>query len=157
MMRRAGLGAAGLLLGIAAAGCGGGGGSKAYTLSATQSCLTKAGYQTAVVKNSYLPGSGGDLRVRLTSGKPQLLQPNAPSGRVETGYVFIVFGKDGAEALTVENKALALAVRSFQSQGILLTRAAAKAGVQATDNVFYYSPTGALTKADRTKVAACLH
>lgn len=148
-------GAALVALGLAACG-GGGGGSTMYTLSATQSCLKKAGYQVVKVTNSYLPGSQGNLRARLTN-TVHLLSPSSPTGRgPEQEYVFLVFQKDPAAALVTENKAVTLAVQSTEHYAVMMTRAAAKAGVGLTKNVFYYSTSGALTQGERTKVTSCL-
>jgi hypothetical protein len=143
---------------VGLAGCGGsssGSGHDLYTLSATRSCLDKAGYATAVVKDQFLPGSGGNLRVHVTKVEP-LLNPTQRGGNAETGYVFIVFGKDPAAAVKTQNKALSLAVQSFQHEQVLMTRAALKKGVGLSKNVFFYSSTGALSAAERTKVSDCL-
>jgi len=156
MIQRALMVCAGALAVIGAAGCGGGGGSHGFTLSATRSCLTKAGFQTSVLKNSYLPGTGGNLRVRLTN-TVHLLDPTAPSGGgAQDEYVFLVFAKDVPAALATEKKAVALALQSFQSRGLLMTSAAVKKGVAVSENVFYYSAAGPLNKDERTKVASCL-
>jgi hypothetical protein len=141
-------------------GCGGGGGGGGgeddlYTLPATRTCLDKAGLETSVIKDPYLPGSGGNLRVHVTKAEP-LLDPGQRSGNAETGYVFVVFDKDPAAALETQEKALDLAEKSFQHEQVLMTRAALKKGVALNRNVFYYSATGALTGAERTKVASCL-
>lgn len=152
-----GLTCAAALLAVAASGCGGSSGSGAYSLSATRSCMDKAGYQTATVKNSYLPGSGGNLRAQL-SKRDHLLSPNTPTGSAPNDdYVFLVFDKTPAEALTTQEKAVTLAIQSFEHQSVLLTRAAARAGVGLTKNVFYYSPNGALTPSERLKITSCLH
>jgi hypothetical protein len=156
MMQRVALMCGAVLVVLGMAACGGGGGSHAYTLSATQACLKKAGYQTVTVSNSSLPGSGGDLRVRLTN-VVHLLTPNSPTGAgPEQQYVFLVFQKSPAAALVTENKAVTLAVQSTEHYAVLMTRAAAKAGVGLTENVFYYSTSGALTQGERTKVTSCL-
>jgi hypothetical protein len=152
----AGLGA---LAALSIAGCGGSSGSSSsssYTLSSTQSCLSKAGYQAAAVKNASLPGTGGNLRVKLAK-QAALLNPNAPRGGNQTGaYVFLVFGKDPTEALGTEKKAVALAVKSIAASFGSITPAAVRAGVGVTKNVFYYSTTGPLTKSQRLKVTSCL-
>ena len=145
---------------LGAAGCGGGsgGGSNgAFTLAATQSCLKKAGYATGTVTNRYLPSDGGDLRVRL-SKKPDLLTPGAAPGSTSSSdeYVFLLFSKTPAAALKIREKAVTLAVQSFEHESVLLTRAAARAGVGLTKNVFFYSASGPLTQDERTKVASCL-
>jgi hypothetical protein len=157
-MRSARLALAALAAGICLAGCGGssgGGGKDVYSLSATRSCLDKAGYPTAVVKNQYLPGSEGNLRVHVTRTEA-VLNPAQSSGNASPGYVFLVFGKDAAAALRTENKALTLAMQSFQHDQELMTRAALKKGVGLNKNVFFYSSTGALTATERAKVASCL-
>ncbi len=158
-MRSASLAVAAVAVGVCLAGCGGGGGTgggkDTYTLAATRSCLDKAGYPTAVVKNQYLPGTGGNLRVHVTETEA-LLDPGQKTGNAAPGYVFLVFGKDPAAAIRTENKALALAMQSFEHEQQLMTRAALKKGVGLAGNVFYYSSTGALTAAERAKVASCL-
>ena len=156
MMQRVGLacGAGLVVLGMAA--CGGGGGSNGYTLAATETCLKKAGYETIKVTNSYLPGTEGNLRVKL-SNQVHLLSPSSPTGGgPDQEYVFLIFQKDPATALVTENKAVTLAVQSTEHYAVMMTRAAAKAGVGLTKNVFYYSTSGALTQGERTKVEACL-
>jgi hypothetical protein len=156
MMWRLSFGIAGPLVLFLAAGCGGGGGKGVFTLSATRSCLQKSGFQTTVLANDYLPGSGGNLRVRLTH-EAHLLQPNAPSGGgPQDEYVFLVFAKDPTAALATQDKAVTLAVNSFRSRGILMTRAAVKKGVGLSNNVFYYSANGPLNKGERAKVESCL-
>ncbi len=156
-MRRLGTIGGAVLVAIGAAACGGGGGSHLFTLAATQSCLQKAGYETTQVKNPYLPGTGGNLRVKLTN-TVHLLTPNSPAGGgPDQEYVFLVFTKDPAAGLAIENKAVTLAVQSTEHYAVMMTRAAAKAGVGLTKNVFYYSASGALTQGERTKVTACLH
>jgi len=152
-MQRAGLALGGALVAMCLASCGGSGSHK-YTLSATRSCLEKAGFETSVVANQYLRASGGSLRVHFNVG-PGLLAPNQPH-TTAPGYAFLVFGKDPAEALAVENRALTLAVQSFEHQPILVTRATIKKGVGLTKNVFYYSTTGALTRSEREKIVSCL-
>jgi hypothetical protein len=153
---RVGITLPGALLALAAAGCGGGGGVHGYTLSATKSCLEKAGYTATKVANRYLPGAGGNLRVKV-SNSVALLNPTAPTGTVRPNtYVYIVFAKDEAAAVKTENKADRLALASLSNSGLLMTRAGAKAGMQVTGNAFYYSDTGALTKTQRQKVSACL-
>jgi hypothetical protein len=157
-MRPLGVAGLGVLAALTVAGCGGSGsgGSSGYTLSATRSCLDKAGYQTVAVKNSSLPGTGGNLRVKF-SKQVALLNPNAPRGGTQGAYVFLVFGKDPAEALSTEKKAVALAVKSVTASFGAITPAAVRAGVGLTKNVFYYSTTGPLTKGQRLKVTSCLH
>jgi hypothetical protein len=157
MMKGIGMAGIGALIAIGVAGCGGGGGGNGlYTLSATESCMQKAGYQTTTVKNPYLPGSAGNLRVQL-SKIDHLLNPTAATGGAPNDdFVFLVFDKDTTGALATENKAVTLAVQSFEHQSVLLTRTAAKAGVALAKNVFFYSANGALTPSERTKVTTCL-
>jgi hypothetical protein len=151
-----GLTCAAALLAVGASACGGSA-SSAYSLSATRSCMDKAGYQTATVKNPYLPGSGGNLRAQL-SKRDHLLNPTTPTGSAPNDdYVFLVFDKTPVQAHATQEKAVTLAVQSFEHQSVLLTRAAARAGVGLTKNVFYYSPNGALTPSERTKITTCLH
>ena len=97
---RVGLASVAVMLAVAAAGCGGGGsgGSSGYSLPATRTCLQKAGFEAAALGNDELPGTGGNLRVKLTN-KIGLLDPAAPSGGgPENEYVFLVFAKDPAKA-----------------------------------------------------------
>jgi hypothetical protein len=158
MTWRAVLACVGALLALAAAGCGGGGGSNGnYTLAATKSCFTKGGFLAQELANRYLPGTGGNLRVRISRKEHRLLAPGGVKGLVARDYVFLVFQKDPAAALATQEKAVTLAVKSLASQSVLITRAAVRRGVGLTKNVFFYSATGALTKSERTKVASCLH
>lgn len=150
-MRRVGFTCLCLLVTLAA-GCGSS--THAYTLAATQKCFEKGGYGTAKLANRYLPGSSGNLRVRLVKG-PELLQPSV-LGRTTLGYVFLVFGKDEEEARATENKAVDLTVSSLHANGRLISRAQARQAVGLTKNVFFYSATGALTAKERAKVAGCL-
>jgi hypothetical protein len=146
------------VLALAAAGCGGGGaGSGDYTLAATKSCFTKGGFLAQELANRYLPGTGGNLRVRISRNEHRLLAPGGVKGLVARDYVFLVFQKDPAAALKTQEKAVTLAVKSLASQSVLITPAAVRRGVGLTKNVFFYSATGALTKSERTKVASCLH
>ena len=154
MMERVGLAGLAAISVLAFAACGGGSSSSGFTLKATQACLEKAGYQTAVVQNRYFGGT--NLRVKINSA-PQLLNPNQPTGTVQPNtFVFVVFAKNAGGALAVENTAIDLAMKSLSNSGLLITRAGARAGMQVTRNVFYYSDTGALTQAERSKISACL-
>ncbi|MBV8599354.1 MAG: hypothetical protein JO017_11075, partial [Actinobacteria bacterium] len=86
-----------------------------------------------------------------------LLNPVTANGSVlPDTWVYIVFGRDRAEAVRTESKAVRLAIQSLNARGLLATPATVRAGVQVTKNVFYYSPTGALTQAERSKIEACL-
>ena len=86
-----------------------------------------------------------------------LLNPNAPAGTVAPDtYVFLVFDRDSAAANATERKALRLAIQSLRANGLLISAAAARQGMGLTKNVFYYSPTGALTGGERAKIASCL-
>ena len=145
-----------LLFALAGCGGGGGGGSSLYTLSATQSCMQHAGYQAQSVANPALPGSAGNLRVKLRNVQ-SVLEPTAPRGGVIPHvYVFLVFEKDAPSALAAENKAVDLAIKSLAGLGEGATRAYVRSGVGLQKNVFYYSPTGPLSQDERSKVAACL-
>jgi hypothetical protein len=156
MWRGLGLALGGALVLLGAAACGGGGGSsETYTLSATKSCLQKAGYSTAALANRYLPGAGGNLRVQL-SQRQQLLAPGATPGREARGYVFLVFQKDPAAAQKTQDKAVTLAVQALRGQYIQATRASVERGVGLSKNVFFYSSTGSLTSHERKQVEACL-
>jgi hypothetical protein len=158
MTWRAGLVGVGAVVALAVAGCGGGGGgSKAYTLSPTKACFTKGGFLAQDLANRYLPGTGGNLRVRISRNEHRVIAPGGVKGLVARDYVFLVFQKDPAAALQTQEKAVTLAVKSLASQSVLITRAAVRRGVGVTKNVFFYSATGALTKSERTRVASCLH
>ena len=160
-MPRVGVISLGGLLLIVVAGCGGGhqaaGSSGLYTLEATRSCLVSAGFQASAVSNRYLPGSGGDLRVRLTNHGPALLAPNASrTAPPSDEYVFLVFDHGAAAARSTEERALTLAMQSVQADGLLMTRDQVKHGVGLSKNVFFYSASGTLTKDERVKVMSCL-
>jgi hypothetical protein len=158
MTWRAGLAGVGAVLAIAVAGCGGGGGgSDAYTLAATKACFTKGGFPAQELANRYLPGTGGNLRVRISRNEHRVIAPGGVKGLVARDYVFLVFQKDPAAALETQEKAVTLAVKSLASQSVLITRTAVRRGVGLTKNVFFYSATGALTKSERARVASCLH
>jgi|SRR5579872_5462777 len=153
-MRRVGL-ASVAVVALATAGCGGGS-SKLYSLSATRSCLTRAGYQAVALANRSLPGAAGNLRVRLATSEPALA-PTALRGTViPNQFVFLVFGNDAASALATENKAITLTIRALNDQGEQLTRAYVRSGVGLNKNVFFYSPSGPLTHSERTRVTTCL-
>ncbi len=144
------------LVTVALTGCGGHK-SSVYSLSATQSCLEKAGLQTAVVTDTYLPASGGDLRVRLKNGKKALLDPQQLKGGTPPNeYIFLIFAKSPAAALGTENKAVTLAYQTLRVRGMLITRAAVRADVGLAKNVFFYSTTGGVTAGDRKVFLPCL-
>lgn len=157
--RRTGRGAAAALAAtvlVAAAGCGGAS-SRSYSLAATQACLRKAGFPASVVTNFYLQGTGGNLRVRLTNAGPALLAPNTPTGSISPDqYVFLVFDASPAAAAAAEQKALRLAQRSLHSHGILMSNAAVEQTVGLSENVFYYSATQNITRAERATITRCL-
>jgi hypothetical protein len=141
---------------LAAAGCGGGG-SSGYSLDKTKSCLETQGYTATSIANKYLPGSGGNLRVQLTSDKAKALAPNAPRGLAQPDeFVFLVFGKSPAEAQKTETHAVNLAISSLRAKGLILDRPAALQAVQVEKNVFIYSASGPLTQPERNAVTACL-
>ncbi len=118
--------------------------------------MQHAGYEARALANHSLPGTGGNLLVRLRSVEP-LLTPNAPGGTVlPNEYVFLVFDKDATSAAATEDKAITLTIRTLGVNGESVTHAYVQAGVALARNVFYYSPTGPLTKVERTKIAACL-
>jgi hypothetical protein len=145
-----------MLLGVAAAGCGGSHGSSLYTLPATKSCMEKAGFPSTALTNDTLPGTGGNLRVQVSTVVPALA-PSALRGTVVPNqYVFLVFGATPAEAQKIENLAITKTVRTLYDQGISATRDYVKRGIGLTKNVFFYSPSGALTPSQRAKVDRCL-
>lgn len=148
--------AIGLLALGALAGCGGKSKPSLYSLDATRSCLQHDGYQAEAVANHYLPGSGGNLRVRTRVVTP-LLAPAAPRGSViPNTYVFLVFAKDAPSALVTQNKAIKLTIKTLNSSGEGVTAAFIRKGVGLAENVFYYSPSGPLTKMQRSVVTTCL-
>jgi hypothetical protein len=148
----------GAVLALVVAGCGGGGGgSSSYTLAATKACFVKGGFLAQELANRYLPGTGGNLRVRISRNEHRVIAPGGVKGLVARDYVFLVFQKTPQAALATQEKAVTLAVKSLASQSVLITRAAVRRGVGLTKNVFFYSATGALTKSERTRVASCLH
>lgn len=131
--------------------------TRSFSLAATRACLRKAGLQTSAVSNIYLPGSGGNLRVRLTNAGPALLDPNAPTGSISPDqYVFLVFDATPAAAAAAERKALDLAQRALRSHGILMSDAAVDQSLGVTRNVFYYSATANISRSERTTITKCL-
>jgi len=156
-MRRTWVASIGSVLLVTLAGCGGGSGEHAYTLAATRACLEHAGYQARTLSNPSLPGAGGNRLVRLRKVEP-LLTPAAPGGTlVPNVFVFLVFAKDAASARATENKAIRLALQTFSSEGEAVTRAYVQAGIGLVRNVFYYSPSGAVTHQERAGLSVCLH
>ncbi len=160
-MRRVGVSPVVLLPLVVVAGCGGGHqaaeSTGLYTLAATRSCLVSAGFQASAAENHYLPGSGGNLRVRLTNHGPALLAPNASrTAPPSDEYVFLVFDHGAAAARTTEERALTLAMQSVQADGLVMTRNQVRDGVGLNKNVFFYSAAGTLTKDERRKVVSCL-
>ena len=126
----------------AAAGCGGSG-SSGYSLDKTAACFKKSGFTATPQVNHALPGSQGNLRVAL-----------GPS--YGNQYVFIVFGKDAKEATATENKAVALAEKSFKARDVVFPKSEVLAGVRTDKNVFYYSDTNAISQIVRKDVESCL-
>jgi hypothetical protein len=137
--------------------CGGGGHKSGFSLSATRDCLDKAGFKTAVVRNKNFPSAVGNLRVKLDKGGQALLNPARPKGGIAPNqYVFLVFAEDPAGAVAIEKRAVRIAVQMLRVRGYVMTRAALESDVGLAKNVFYYSTTGRVTKADRAKFAPCL-
>ena len=129
-----------------------------YTLSATQACLEKAGYGTAVVKNTTLPSSGGNLRVQIAKTGSGLLDPAQAKGGIPPNtYVFLVFAKDPAAALATERRAVRISVQALKTRGLTITPAAVRSDVGIAKNVFFYSTTGGVTPSERAKFSPCLH
>jgi hypothetical protein len=151
--------ATGALAVVLLAGCGGSGSeSHLYTLSATQACLEKAGYHTAVVKNTTLPSSGGNLRVQIAKASSELLDPAQAKGGIPPNtYVFLVFTNDPTAALATEKRAVRISVQGLKVRGITVTPAAVRDDVGVAKNVFFYSTTGAVTPGERAKFTPCLH
>ena len=155
-MARSGLACVALSVLLAAAGCGGGGGTRLYALRTVASCFERAGDQAAALPNRTLPGTSGNLRVEFAAAEPTL-SPTAQRGGVIPGaYVYLVFDQGAAGARATEAKAVALTVRTLSAQGLGVTSAFVRSGVGVRANVFYYSPTGPLTKRQRAAVLACL-
>ena len=118
--------------------------------------MQRAGYQVRALANDYLPGSAGNLRVRVRNVEP-LLSPAAVRGTViPNEYVFLVFDKDSSSALATENTAIGLTIKTLNTSGEEVSRAYVRHGVGLAKNVFYYSPSGPLTSFERTKVSGCL-
>jgi hypothetical protein len=139
------------------AGCGGHS-SKQYTLAATQACLEKRGYHTAIVQNATLPSPGGNLRVQIAKTGNALLDPAQAKGGVPPNtYVFLVFAKDPAAALAIENKAVRVSVQSLKVRGLSISPAAVRKDVGIAGNVFFYSTTGGVPPSARAKFTPCLH
>jgi hypothetical protein len=156
-MTRALFMAAGGLTVVVLAGCGGHS-TKQYTLAATQSCLEKQGYHTAVVKNTTLPSPGGNLRVQIAKTSNALLDPaQAKGGTPPNTYVFLIFAKDPAGALAIENRAVRVSVQSLKVRGLSISPAAVRKDVGTAGNVFFYSTTGGVPASARAKFTPCLH
>jgi hypothetical protein len=152
----AGVAVSATLLTVGAAGCGGSHGSSLYTLAATKTCMEKQGFPSDELENNTLPGSRGNLRVQVSTVVPALA-PNAPRGTVVPNqYVFLVFGASPAEAQKLEDTAITKTVHTLFDQGISATRDYVRRGVGLSKNVFFYSPSGALTPSQRAKVDRCL-
>jgi hypothetical protein len=120
-----------------------------YTLAATESCLKNAGVPAAAAVNHSLRGSGGNLEVFVRTGSREVFKPSSYN-------VFVVFGRDAAEAFKIRKHAVDLTMQSFAAQSVTYTRHYVLDGVELTGNVFYYSSQGPLTKDERSKVDACL-
>jgi hypothetical protein len=127
----------------AAAGCGGSSSGSGYNLEKTAACFKQNGFTATSQVNHVLPGSQGNLRVGL-----------GPS--YGNQYVFIVFGKDSKEATATENKAVALAEKSFKARDVVFPKSEVLAGVRVDKNVFYYSDTNAISQIVRKDVENCL-
>jgi hypothetical protein len=139
------------------AGCGGHA-TKLYTLSATKACLDKAGYHTAAVKNTTLPSTGGNLRVKIAKASSELLNPQqAKGGTPPNAYIFLIFAKDPGAALSTEDKAVQISVQALKVRGLTITPAAVRKDVGIDQNVFFYSTTGGVTAGERAKFVPCLH
>src|SRR4249919_3376965 len=123
LMPRGVIMATGALAIVLLAGCGGSGsGTHLYTLQATQTCLEKAGYHTAVVKNTTLPSSGGNLRVQIAKTGSELLDPAQAKGGIPPNtYVFLIFAKDPPSALATERRAVRISVQALKTRGLTVT------------------------------------
>jgi hypothetical protein len=132
-----------LFLICATVGCGGGNGpakqsppKQTYSRARTEKCLNGAGVKAISVKDPALEGSLGDLQVTFGYG---------------TGEIDMAFGRNAAEARTIENRGIALTARHLK-----LDRATILSDVRLKSNVFYYSPEGPVTEIQNTKITSCL-
>jgi len=131
----------------ATVGCGSGDNtaSRTYSLVSTKACLNRAGVKTVSVKNPALSATAGNLQATFGFG---------------TGQIDMAFGKDSAEALALEARAVTLAEHhlGLSDRKPLLAdiRKTLLADVRVRGNVFYYSPQGPVTAIVNAKVVACL-
>jgi hypothetical protein len=126
-------------LSVSAAGCGGSGKPR-FGLANTLHCLNAKGHGVKAYpytnKLKLLTGSGGELRVVFPTG---------------LAWIYMVFGKDPAEAKAVEKRAVAIA-----AQHEYLPPSTVLAGVRVVGNVFYYADAGPVTSVEDTHIHACL-
>jgi hypothetical protein len=125
---------------VSAAGCGGSSKPR-FGLANTLHCLNAKGHGVKAYpytnKLKSLTGSGGELRVVFPMG---------------LAWIYMVFGKDPAEAQAIEKRAVAVAAqREFLPPSTVL------AGVRVVGNVFYYADTGPVTTVEDSHIQACLH
>jgi hypothetical protein len=123
-----------------------------YNLQATEGCLRAAGYAAARDTNPSLKGSGGNLKVFFPSRGAAVRPTHAHAAF----NVYVVFGRDAAEAFAIRHHAVDLTMQSFAAEGVTYTRHYVLNGVQLTANVFVYSSEGPLTTTERSRVDRCL-
>lgn len=157
MRRQFAIGLLALGIAVALAGCGGGSKSgssstsktsttasgPSFTLARTAACFKGESLSAVPLANKYLPGSGGNLRVKL--GK-----------NFGYEYLFIVFDGSHTAAVATENAAADLAMKSFAKKRLVMSRADVLAGVRVSRNVFYYSNSGAIPQNVSVAVQKCL-
>jgi hypothetical protein len=127
------------ILSVGAAGCGGSSKPR-FDAATTLRCLNAKGHGVKAYpytnKLKLLTGSGGGLRVVFPFGSE---------------WIYMVFGKDPAEAKAIEKRAVAVAAqREFLSPSIVL------AGVRVVGNVFYYADAGPVTTVEDSHIDVCL-
>jgi hypothetical protein len=117
--------------------------SSPYDLAATKACLGKesgvVAYRNA--GNKAIGGSKGELRVTFGYGRP---------------WIYMAFGRNDAEAVSIENRAVALTLRHENAHGKVLDRKTVVAGVRVRRNVFYYADGGPVGEVEGGQVARCL-
>jgi hypothetical protein len=124
---------------VSAAGCGGSSKPR-FDLASTLNCLNANGHGVKAYpytnKLKLLTGSGGGLRVVFPFGSE---------------WIYMVFGKDPAEAQAIEKRAVTVA-----AQHEYLPPATVLAGVRVVGNVFYYADAGPVTTVEDSKIHSCL-
>ena len=127
------------ILSVSAAGCGGSSKPR-FDLASTLRCINAKGHGVKAFPytNALKPltGSGGELRVVFPFG---------------LAWIYMVFGKDPAEAQAIEKRAVTIAAtREYLAPATVL------AGVRLDANVFYYADAGPVTAVEDSHIRACL-